>query len=729
MNQQPTQTQTQTQTQTILNTLDDLINSFHLAIIKPIQLNSPFQSTPIRNLNLQLQPQSSLHPSLIHPLFLPYHSVASSKKIILKSLNSISNSLKNFNLLTSNLKSKSDQQQDNQLVKLFALLRESSTHLNSIIHSNHLIQVSSKSISSATSSNLSKSHAPSTFLSPSYLLSNNHQTQKSSPSSLLLIESVAREIGLECFRESQDSILLMIAGKLMVIDIEIEPNDLGRIRRCKFSYTFAEEEAKRDEFVDDQLCLLLSDVHHSFYDPILSLYDLNQLKLVQGSLDRFAKCLRQLKELDELIDHQKSNPASSSIDYFFVLRNLITNYHHHYKKTINPSTSQLNHVPLYGIPITSPTQYQLNLIYHYFVTEYLRGAIQNQPTHASTIMIGLTAQAEHNPHYSLQLTTQPSQSQIFTAHFLPPLCVSRVTASNLFEISTGQPHEYHHPSFNNPGYLNHVKIETEDEVFLEDLLVDESMTPNSSARGKWLQNKSWKFKRFGKKFQGQSRQVYNFLKEETGQGSKDGLGYLVTRVPFESLDSLLKIIQICQRQSILNELFQSCFNPNCYLFDHPHDPHGLSTQPIDPFIGIQHSPQSNFEVGVAQSKLTTHEFLQDLTSDDLSIDIILRHFDYSMMIQFVLTTNCQLVSHDDVDLISLIVKVEEDSSIKLQVANDIGEEEDIRMLDSDCLTTNSANTIKKIKRKAKKLEKIIEMTRNIPTLIRSVLKVENPNSL
>lgn len=343
-------------------------------------------------------------------------------------------------------------------IPVFKLLKQSSIHLNSLIHAQSYIQQQQQQ---------QLTQKPrSTYLDPASTTDNNTLT-------LALIEALAHEIKLESFRDSEDSLnLLTIAGKLFVIDIEILDN---KVHRSKFSYTFAEEEAKRDLAIDHELTQQLQNIHLPFHQPDQS-YHLKNLLLVKQSLRAFATSLRQLKEIDQLM-----TISTPCIDYFMIFRKLINDYHHHHSSSHDSSNRILSPS---GIPLTSPNQLKLDLIYHYNSTQLIKQAIENKSTQGLAISIALTPSSQ--------------DKALFTAHFSPPLPASRFTAAALVQLSNSnlQSTPDPHPSWS--------CVETPPppgEVFLEDLLVDQAMnsSPLSRYADYWnIHNCNWKSKQFGK---------------------------------------------------------------------------------------------------------------------------------------------------------------------------------------------------------------------------------------
>jgi len=125
---------------------------------------------------------------------------------------------------------------------------------------------------------------------------------------------------------------------------------------------------------------------------------------------------------------------------------------------------------------------------------------------------------------------------------------------------------------------------------------------------------------------------------------------MISQVRFDTLDTLLKIIQICQRQSIFNEMFNSCFNPDCYLpthrqlgslpdpvsVDRPQDLTGqeLGLQPeVDPFVGFQASDYLAPPPPPASSSAAVEE-AATRQRKEVAVDLILDHAAYSMTLQF-----------------------------------------------------------------------------------------------
>ncbi|WAR51770.1 hypothetical protein PtB15_1B206 [Puccinia triticina] len=532
----------------------------------------------------------------------------------------------------------------------------------------------------------------STYLDPSLLIENLPPDQRSR-TSVPLIEALARDIGLECIRDSDDSNLLTIAGKLFVIDIEIDPNHdqtHGQVNRSKFSYTFAEEEAKRDLSIDHELTHQLSNIHHLFQaQPPHSFCKLTQLQLVQNSLQSFARSLRQIKELDELMINQ-----SSSIDYFMVFRKLISDYHQHHQSELEQENGPKDdptptiRLPPSGIPLTSVHQLQLDLVYHYNSTDLLNDAIKQKSSQGLAISVALTPTTTPSPSQSDPLqpppappvtTSSPITSQagpkgLFTAHFYPPLACSRATAAALAEVSAihlPPPSSLSSTAATTTGGVSNFSdhLAPPAEISLEDLLVYQSMTsidPHHQKKPHWdIKASPWKAKQFGKAFEDGLSQVYCFLDaEDVYSGDPNShLGFLITQVRFESLDSLLKIIKICQRQSILNELFNSCFNPDCYLPKHPNRrPHNLNQnslsdqerkdvilkeveeEELDPFEGFHSSDYlanlQNLPSGASGfSNPAGTEFgrlFKDKDAkEEISIDMIMNHAAYSITLQFI----------------------------------------------------------------------------------------------
>ncbi|KAI8457924.1 hypothetical protein BY996DRAFT_410198 [Phakopsora pachyrhizi] len=353
--------------------------------------------------------------------------------------------------------------------RLFSLLRQHSNHLNQINRSVGLIDsVSSKlsiyansssngqqqqqrSTAAVNNENIGQQHhqrssrplstysipSNSSYIRSTVNSSSNGQQASSSSRTLLLIESISREIGLECFLDSENSNLLMIGGRRMVIDIEIVDNGkekginsgavvgtisggevgvgvgssssgsgsgssagVGRIK-SKFSYSIDDDDdQKRDKYLDHQLEVLLSNVHQRMVRLLESSDDHNNngqsdvksdrrvedLRLIQElsiSLEAFSTCLRQLKFIDELIDNESTSEQKnqlqnssnpSKVDYFWTYRDLINNYHSLTLRKIK-NVDLLTKLPRTGLPLTSEDQFQLELVYHYNTSSILKNSI------------------------------------------------------------------------------------------------------------------------------------------------------------------------------------------------------------------------------------------------------------------------------------------------------------------------------------------------------------------
>lgn len=288
-------------------------------------------------------PLNSAHQ--LHPLSIDSSTLSNSKSVILKSLSQLKASLQNFNQsiinpllpfddLNPNL---NHTQADHQPIlkpishphfpKLFALLRESASGLQYLINAQTESQLASQLIHPNQSSLQSRR---STYVSPSLILTSKPQSDDQ-PGSLMLIENVLREQALDCFRDSDDPNLIMVAAKVMVIDIELDlsPSGSGQVKRCKFTYTFGEEEAQRDEDVDQELLNSLKEIH---------LLEVHLVHRAEHSLRTFANVLSRLKAIDELIHtqpHLSTSPLipSTPIDYFKRFRNLIRSYHETYQQS------------------------------------------------------------------------------------------------------------------------------------------------------------------------------------------------------------------------------------------------------------------------------------------------------------------------------------------------------------------------------------------------------------
>lgn len=108
--------------------------------------------------------------------------------------------------------------------------------------------------------------------------------------------------------------------------------------------------------------------------------------------------------------------------------------------------------------------------------------------------------------------------------------------------------------------------------------------------------------------------------------------------------------QISQRQSVLNEVFLSCFNSTNYLFREPKKERKTDGQDVchgvvDPFIGTQpyvhlRTPRPS-DLPRAVSKLTLDELLQEASgsSDEVSIDLVIIPQTYELIVQFIAPVN------------------------------------------------------------------------------------------
>ncbi|KAH9473857.1 hypothetical protein Pst134EA_000919 [Puccinia striiformis f. sp. tritici] len=540
---------------------------------------------------------------------------------LVQNLIRIQNSLKAFKASLSS--------QETPPAKLFPLLKQSTIQLNSLIQSQSFIE-------QLNQQHQTNSIKRSSYLDPTLLIQNSPNDHQRS---LLLIEALANEIGLESFRDTEDTNLLTIAGKLFVIDIEIDPDPSSlnqRVTRSKFSYSFGEEESKRDTLIDHELTLQLSNLHLPFQDhPPHSYCNLNQLDLVQNSLIQFSQSLKLIKNLDECM---VSN--NSTIDYFYIFRQLISNYHSTYFNTTQSSKDPVK-LSACGYPITRNDQLKLDLIYHVNATELIKHASTN-PDHKTglKISISLTPLTSTKP-------LNPAGNGLFTATFDPPLPVCKHTITALSNVSIVDLDTF----FNN---------HTVNDTSLEDLLVSSSSLNITNLS-------DWKSKRFGKTLESRKfmnrkiSQVYSLLDgEEYDQGEGEvnsRLGFMIDHLRFDDINSLLKIIRICQRQSIYNELFNSCFNKDCLISTknrrnsnndqeirigdlnlNNHDRKQMDE--VDPFIGFNscdyfQSLSENQSKEDHPSSIKRNHDLKQQEEEEISIDLIMNHSDYSITLQFI----------------------------------------------------------------------------------------------
>lgn len=577
------------------------------------------------------------------------------------SLHSILRTLDSFQRLL--LKHPDDSNSNNNTIrKLFALLRESSHHLNLLIQSNSLL-------------NLKKYYypSPSHYLNPSIVLRNLPPDQRF-PTTLHLIESISRHIGLESFQDSDH--LLTIAGRLIVIDVETSSEETrsgssNHVTRSKFSYTFDKElEPRRDSLIDSELTQLLSQLHLSFIShPPHSFCNIQNLLLVQNSLNGFTDSLIRLKELDELMsrfNHPSSNEIqsdNSSIDFFRVFRQLINDYHQSYKHATNQiQTTLRTRLPPTGIPLTSIDQFKLELIYHH-PSNFNHPSNQNIPSNVFKLSIlptPLSTQQENYLNTSL-LTQIPNHQGItkpnFTAYLYPPLVVSRNTAAKLATISSSSPTTF----INHQDMTENSLTSTINEVWIDDLLVQNAMMLSSHHKAtseNWLIKESnWKNQKFGKKFEVNEegkrkliiKQTYSFL-EGTEVESGDlnhRVGFEVDRVGFNDLNSLLEIIKICQRQSLLNELFQSCFNRSCYIDQRNNQLfQDEKINQEDDFITF-HTDNNNSNIDDLSLGQINASHVDKENINEILIDIMMNQSDYSLTIQFFLPTTLKTKNNNN----------------------------------------------------------------------------------
>lgn len=316
--------------------------------------------------------------------------------------------------------------------------------------------------------------------------------------------------------------------------------------------------------------------------------------------------------------------------------------------------------PSIGIPLTSIDELELELIYHSSSTQSIHHHHPLEHPQGLKISITLTPNNTTSTHDHATPTSTPLA--LFLAHFDPPLPVSRLTAAELFRISNDLDH---HPSYHPDP---HQPSTPPREILLEDLLVHQLMSSNSIHQNHphrseidWFDRTTWKHKRFGKHFKGPPslKQVYSLLDDDDlllpcsedpldrvqdldrVEKPDNRIGFMINQVRFHNVQSLFKIIQVCQRQSIFNELFNSCFNSDCYLSKSSsssnHALRGSEEDDIDPFVGLK---ACYFLSGnKTHRKLNGHLGLDtSLESHDpeISIDLILNHDQYSITIQFLL---------------------------------------------------------------------------------------------
>ncbi|PLW36229.1 hypothetical protein PCASD_12089 [Puccinia coronata f. sp. avenae] len=598
--------------------------------------------------NINQEEYAELH---LHPLSVNSNNINNLRTELTQSFSTITQSLSQYKQLIQQTTPQATQTthttQTTQASSIIKILRQSTLHLNSLIQSESFIE----QLNHLTA----KQKKRSTYQDPSLII---EKLTEKYQSTIPLIEALAKEVGLEYFRDSEDSNLLTIAGKLFVIDIELEETQSNgthsnpKVNKSKFSYTFAEEEAKRDVAIDQELTQQLEHIHHVFQcNPPHSYCQLAPLQLVQSSLEAFAASLKQLKELDELMSSSQSN----QIDYFMVFRSLISDYHELLTHTQDQLSCPIK-LPPSGIPISSVNQLKLELIYHYNSTDLLNNIVKliKEPHQkkGSAISVTLTATT----------TTPSSQNEgkgIFTARFHPPLAVSRHTAAALAQVSAIdlQPCDNTAPSYDSLAQDTPARPH---DISLEDVLVYQAMTsgddPRSIKRDWDIQTSHWKSKQFGKVMDARGPSlVFSFLDahDDAQESSNSRLGVLVTQVPFDNLDSLLKIIQICQRQSIFNELFNSCFNPDCYLSKNHTPPHNPTQQQrainqipdqerekaMDPFEGFYASDY--LDTLVRPSPAHHHPSALPISletnncKEDVSIDVVVDHAAYSITLQFI----------------------------------------------------------------------------------------------
>ncbi|POW17486.1 hypothetical protein PSHT_06391, partial [Puccinia striiformis] len=522
---------------------------------------------------------------------------------LVQNLIRIQNSLKAFKASLSS--------QETPPAKLFPLLKQSTIQLNSLIQSQSFIE-------QLNQQHQTNSIKRSSYLDPTLLIQNSPNDHQRS---LLLIEALANEIGLESFRDTEDTNLLTIAGKLFVIDIEIDPDPSSlnqRVTRSKFSYSFGEEESKRDTLIDHELTLQLSNLHLPFQDhPPHSYCNLNQLDLVQNSLIQFSQSLKLIKNLDECM---VSN--NSTIDYFYIFRQLISNYHSTYFNTTQSSKDPVK-LSACGYPITRNDQLKLDLIYHVNATELIKHASTN-PDHKTglKISISLTPLTSTKP-------LNPAGNGLFTATFDPPLPVCKHTITALSNVSIVDLDTF----FNN---------HTVNDTSLEDLLVSSSSLNITNLS-------DWKSKRFGKTLESRKfmnrkiSQVYSLLDgEEYDQGEGEvnsRLGFKIDHLRFDDDDALLKIIKIVGY--ILEKQRNSNNDQEIRIGDlNLNNNDRKQMDEVDPFIGFNscdyfQSLSENQSKEDHPSSIKRNHDLKQQEEEEISIDLIMNHSDYSITLQFI----------------------------------------------------------------------------------------------
>ncbi|KAH9823889.1 hypothetical protein DFH28DRAFT_227371 [Melampsora americana] len=604
----------------------------------------------------------ALDPFFIHPLSFPTHQIKNSKLQLINSLKSIKHSIVKFHHsvlgpLISHLPALPEPILDQphvtqtQFPKLFSLLRESSRGLN------YLMNV--KIESDIADQLINHHHSSISSLSPQFIINQSQSSSSSQSQTLHLIELLLRQHSLEFFREP-DSNLLMIAGKVMVIDLELDPptqihhdshnpqsdhdcNQISpnstlhqdshqslnqKVKRCKFSYSFGDEESKRDEDLDKALLDSLKNIHQT-----------NQPKIVLDSLKRFSNLLFQLKSIDELIFSQQSQESGvQPIDYFYQFRLLIKSYHTKFLEFLKlehtDSASLQSFIDLelppidpgnlspYGYPISSPSHFELTIIYHFTAARLLRfksNELLKRP-HQHFMKIKFTKPNKLN-NYSID--------SLFTVVFDPPILVSKPIALELNQITN--------PTL--PKKKKSKLIESdENDLFLDDLLLmnqfkEEEEKENDEEevevrKGKeWEKKKRRKLKRQELMKEGKWRDdqfgygsipfmMFSCIKRNEGLEVKNHTGFSVNEVGFNDLNGLLKIIHISRRQTVLNELFQSCFNSRHYLNNDDED------------NDEENESRRKVEKGLAKEEITLDELLSNQKPKSIPIEVLLIKTDY-----------------------------------------------------------------------------------------------------
>ncbi|KAG0146163.1 hypothetical protein CROQUDRAFT_671352 [Cronartium quercuum f. sp. fusiforme G11] len=548
-------------------------------------LHTPNQTVLLNYFSPPLHRSLRLHPIPISPV-----KLTKSKQSIINSLLILKQSLLDFNqLILDPIIALNQSEKSNHHLhfpKLFALLRESTRGVTYLINAKVELKQTNEILKLNSNTKFKRK---STYIKPNLIVKEQHDHNKENQNEfniLILIEKVTKEIGLEAFLDSEDLNLLMIVGKVMLIDIEIikkqdQNKFINVINKCKFSYSFGNEiETRRDELIDIEL-----------FENLKNLHLFNESN--NDCLEKFGKTLRRLKEFDELIDYSQQikknhnleidsmiidekEKEAGPIDYFMMFRNLINSFWEKYEEDLNilshSRNEQYTRLPIYGIPISNRTSFELIIGYHFSSTILLKTqSIQELQSKIKSANYSIDTRilSINFNHIDSNFPNLP----LFVATFDPPLLLSKSNSLEIFRIFKN----YNHSNTTTNLIMN--QNDPNDPILnLDDLLVTESLSNkiDSNQLSKLICKDKWRNDQFSHKFEFQPKQIYSCTKshfeQEISECNKPEIGFVTHKIDFNDFKELFQIIKIVKRQAILNEIFQSCFSSrhlNPFKSNHP----------------------------------------------------------------------------------------------------------------------------------------------------------------